>query len=795
LSRLAEALALSPADREALLRASGRLGPSSQDGTEPAPAAVSVPYGVPGYLTGLLGRGRDEAHVARLLRRPEMRLLTLLGPGGVGKTRLAVQIATQVGESFPDGVAFASLAPIRDPALVLATIAQAVGVGETGDAPLERSLILALRNRRMLLILDNCEHLLEAAPLVADVIGRCRGVQVLATSRARLRIQGEHVHQVRPLPVPEQLPSAEEALEWPSVALFVERAQAVRPDFDLTAEYLEPVVRICRRLDGLPLALELAAARVAALPPAALLERLEERMSLLTNGARDAPARHQTLQGTIAWSYDLLDPGEQRLFRWLSVFRGGWTIQTAEAVCAVPLAGDDGTSEQRSILDALFALIEHSLIQLTEEAPGEPRYIMLETIASFAAEQLLASGEAAEAREHHAQVFLRLAEEAEEFLVSPDRLPWLRRLDLELDNLRAALTWSASPEGEAELGLRITGSLSWYWYLRGHLHEGARWGERLLSISPGAGQAVTPGHARASFAMGGTGIMLGEAATARPFLERSLALSRAGVDAHRLVHTLSMLGLTLTSLGEYAAAVALYDESIALARQGGKRWMEGYVLTNKGAALVLLGQSELADALYRTSLAVFEELNDGWGRGIALRALAGLAVDKGDLPAARALYEQSLPHFRQTGDTRGLAQALLALGKTALRDGDPAYAQKIFAEAVVRWREVGISAGIVRCLAGLARVAAAQGALEQALRLYAAATTQAQRIGVVYSSTDQAEHDRTIADLRARVDDAEAVEAAWATGRSLTLDQAIVDALGTVGTYAPLVTHFIGLRG
>jgi predicted ATPase/transcriptional regulator with XRE-family HTH domain len=909
LSRLCEALALSATERAILLRAGGRLsdppsaaertlgipsdaGPgeavrsdnsgagsaraSAPDG--PAVAAVHAEpvdsrppvTGLPGYLTGLLGRERDAAAITRILRRGEVRLLTLVGPGGVGKTRLAVHVAAAAVHLFADGVAYAPLAPLRDPALVLATIAQAVGVGETGDATLSESLVLALHGRRMLLVLDNCEHVVEAAPAVAHVLGRCPGVRLLATSRTRLRVQGEQVFPVRPLPVPGDLAVAEEARTWSAVALFIERAQAVRPDFALTEDNLEAVVGICRRLDGLPLALELAAARVAVLPPAALLQRLDQRLPILTHGARDAPARHRTLQATIAWSYDLLSPAEQRLLRWLSVFRGGWSLDLAEAVY-----------DSETVLDDLASLVEHSLVQSADEATpltigpapdaavggaardassvlpasvvgkplepprstsaatepsadlsgaealrravdgpvpsmqpparrasvplvraqmsmaatarAEPRFVMLVTIGGYAFDQLLVSGDAGRAQQRHASAFLRLAEEAEPHLVSPNRLPWLRRLDVELDNLRAALTWSASAEGDPEIGLRLTGSLAWYFYLRGHLREGRSWAEQLLARAADA--PLTPGRARGLYANGGISLQQGDVATSRRVLTQCVELFRAHGDYERLGHALTMLGLASTSAGQPELALDLYDQTIVLARQSGDAWLEAHTLTNKGAAKALIGDSLAAHELYRASLAQFVSLNDDWGRGIALRALAGLAADQEDYAAAQPLYEQSVPFFRQTGDTRGLAQALLGLGKVALRGGGADYAQQIFAEGVGRWREVGISAGIVRCLVGLAGVAAARDEPQRAVRLFAASARHARTIGVAFAPIDEAERERTMADLRSEIDDT-AFATAWAAGEQMTLDQAIQDAPGeAVGTYPPLVTRFIGLKG
>jgi predicted ATPase/DNA-binding XRE family transcriptional regulator len=804
LTRLAEAMGLGQSDREALLRASGRL---SGDGSRlaavpPGQDASPPPSGLPSFLTRLRGREREQAALRRLLAQPDVRLLTLVGPGGVGKTRLAVQAAAACADLFPDGVAFAPLAPLRDPSLVLATIAQAVGIGETGDAPLADSLVLALHDRRFLLVLDNCEHLLEAAPAVARVLSRCRHLRVLATSRTRLRLQGEHVFAVDPLALPDTADNAADALRWPAVALFAERAQAARPTFELSDEHLPAVLGICRRLDGLPLALELAAARVSILPPAALLERLDQRLPALGTATRDAPARQRTLQSTIAWSYDLLTDEQRRLLRCLSVFSGGWTLDLAEAVSGESAApGHDRQGDradqhvqavEASVLDGLAALAEHSLIQPQDHASGEPRFTMLVTVGLFALEELERSGEAAVIRERHARAVLELAEAAERHLLGARRLTWLRRLDLDLDNVRAALAWSLSPDGDVELGQRLGGSLSWYWYHRGHLREGRDWQERLLAAD--TRPTPTPGRARAHFVIGGISLMQGDARTSRRYLEHAAALYETQRDAWRRAQALTLLGIALASLGDAQASLDRYRDSVELARGLDDRWLEAYALINEGAARVLLDELAQADALYRSSLALFETLADDWGRAIALRALAGLAVERGDAAGARVVYEQSVPLFRQTGDVRGLAQALLALGKTALREGDLAQARQALTESVVRWREVGISGGIVRCLSGLAEIEAASGEAPVAVRLFAATRRQAEAFGVRFAEVDQVEHNRALGALRGRVPE-EQFAADWQTGQAQLLDQVVAEAIGPADQFTPLVKRFIGLRG
>jgi predicted ATPase/DNA-binding XRE family transcriptional regulator len=760
LAQLADALGLDAAARQALTVASGYLTVGDRL-TESAFIAAARPapaqHSLPGYLTGLLGRQDDVKTVCDLLRRATVRALTLTGPGGVGKTRLAVQVAAELADLFPDGVAFVPLAPLRDAALIPAAIAQVLGVGETGDLPLFESLATALRTQRLLLVLDNYEHLLAGATLVADLLERCPSVKVLCTSRTRLRLRGEHAFPVQPLPVPAHglVADPDAAAAWPAVVLFVERAQAVQPGFALTLENLEAVVGICRRLDGLPLALELAAARVTVLLPSALLKRLEQHLPLLTGGPRDAPARHQALRDAIAWSYDLLSESEQRLFRRLSSFAGGWTLPLAQEVCA------DSAADVESVVPDLVALVEHSLVQPRVGNDGEPRFGLLETLREHALERLEASGEAAGVRRRHATAFLRIAEQAEPHLVNADRDPWLQLIDLELDNFRAVLAWSCMAEGDAELGLYTLGSMSWFWYLRGRLQEGRMWSERLLATERSISAAA---RARALYTLGGVALMMqGLAPLARASLEESAELFRAGGDDRRRAHALTLAGLAATSQRDLSGARGQYRQAIELAQGNGDTWLEGLTMASSGATAELAGDLAVAEEQYRASLALFEHVDDKWGRALALRELGGLASARADFGAAQVVFEQSVALFREAGDARGLAQALLGLGRATLQAGAAEDARGVFVEALERWRDLGLRVGIVRNIAGLAGVAASQGQLERAARLFGAASDAADE-GI-------------LATLRGRLGDAD-FEAAWAAGRSMTLEEAVADALG-----------------
>ncbi len=491
---LADALALDEAGRAELLAAARpqAMAPVLRDQERSHPPAV-----LPVPPTRLIGRETEVAAIAQLLAQDDVRLVTVTGPGGTGKTRLALEVAAGALGQYPDGVCFVDLSALTDPTLVVPTIAATLGVREVVGQPLLQTLSQVVRPKRMLLLLDNCEQVLAAAPDVAALLATSPRLAVLATSRASLRIRGEHEVPLLPLPVPaaDRLPPLEALAQVPAVALFVDLASASRPDFALTAENATAVAAICQRLDGLPLAIELAAARVKVLPPAALLARLEQRLPLLTGGGRDLPARQRTMRDAIAWSYDLLAPEEQALFRHLAVFAGGFTLAAAEAVAA-----PDGTLP---VLEGVVALVEQSLLRQMPGTDDEPRYQMLETVREFALEQLAASGDEAALREVHAAYFLALSEQARPHLAGAQQRTWLRRLEVEHPNLRAALeALDASREHETQL--RLAANLWHFWSIHAHFAEGRVHLERALV------HAVTPTTDRAEALLGAGGLAFGQ---------------------------------------------------------------------------------------------------------------------------------------------------------------------------------------------------------------------------------------------------------------------------------------------
>src|SRR6266702_2831716 len=434
------------------------------------PAPLPVPR------SPLIDREQELALGQDLLQREGVGLVTLTGPGGVGKTRLAIKVAADLASQFADGAAFISLAALKDPELVEPSVARALGVSEANGQALTERLLEYLRPRELLLLLDNTEQLLSAAPLATQALDAAPRLTLLVTSREPLRVRDERVVPVLPLALPdaEQLPDLETLAQVPAVALFVERVREVQPAFALTAANAQAIAEICRRLDGLPLALELAAARSNVLPPEALLARLEHRLPLLTRGARDVPQRQQTLRNTIAWSYDLLDESDKALFRRLAVFVGGFTLEAVQAVCVLDAAStmSSSASDKDAVLDQLAQLLDKSLVQSQQGSGGEPRFSMLETIHEYATEQLVASGEAITVQERHADYFLQLSEEADPQMFAPEREVWMERLDREEANLRAALAWSKADKSAVQTGLRLGGALAFYWFLRDYVREG-----------------------------------------------------------------------------------------------------------------------------------------------------------------------------------------------------------------------------------------------------------------------------------------------------------------------------------
>jgi predicted ATPase len=710
-------LELSEDERASLLAVVPKRGDVADNAPTLTEAAVPVPP------APLVGRERDLEEVSDFLRRRDMRLLTLTGTGGVGKTRLALEAARHAGEFVPDGVAFIALAPLNDAGLVIPTVARSLGLRETpGQTPRE-ALREHLRDRRMLLVLDNFEHVMQAAPAVADLLEFCPNLEMLVTSRAPLLVRGEQEYPVPPLKLPSSTlsPAPEEVAGSPSGRLFVERARAAFPAFELTRENAVAVAAICWRLAGLPLALELAAVRTRFLDPAALLGRLDQALS--AGWARDLPERQQTMSATLDWSYNLLSEGEQVLFRRLSVFSGGFSLEAAEAIGAI--------EEPDVVLGLLGALVEHSLISATPNGDGV-RYGMLEPVRQYAGEKLEQSDEAEGVRRRHARHFLAFAERAGSRIKGHSQVEWLDRLETENDNLRAAIGWSLEVE-DAQTAARFGWALGMYWVMRSRHGEGRMWMEQTLASADLPAKMRGRAHWALAVCIYGSG------------------------DDQRL------------------AAVA--EEGVALCRQANDRDGEANAMGIMGFAALMLGEFDGATRLLEEALQIFRELGDEWGSSHILTHLALVPLRRGDYPRAAGYAGEALTLSRRTGDRFAANIALNALAQAALMSGEHGRADHYFREALVIAHEMRDRIDAAYCIQGLAATAGARDEPRRAAQMLGSADALLETTGAsIRATADRGLHQRTASGARERLGEV-AWAAAWYEGQAMTFDEAVAYAL------------------
>jgi predicted ATPase/class 3 adenylate cyclase len=727
-----------------------------------------LPNNLPRQLTSFVGRERAMEEVKRLLR--QTRLLTLTGSGGCGKTRLALQVAADVLEPFPDGVWLVELAPLADPALVPQGVAQALGIPEQAGQTLPQTLTESLQARSLLLLLDNCEHLLAAcAQLSATLLRSCPQVAVLATSREPLGVAGELTYRVPSLssPDPNQTQTPRSLSQYEAVRLFNERAQFHRPDFAVTSQNAPALAQVCYHLDGIPLAIELAAARVRLLSVEDINDRLDNRFRLLTGGDRTALPRHQTLRAAIDWSYDLLNEQERRLLSRLSVFVGGWTLSAAEQICS------GGGIAHGEVLDLLTGLADKSLV-IAEQQADSARYRLLETVRQYAAEKLTQSGGAEQVRRRHRDWFLGLAEETEPQLFGPGQVRWMGRLEVEHDNLRSALAWCEADAEGAEAGLRLAGALSEFWSVRGYYREGREHLERVLGREDA--QARTAARAKALQGAGTLANGMDDWVSVRALFAESRSIREELGDRQGIARSLNNLGIVAMEQGEYDSAQAFFQESLRLHRDLGDRRGIATALGNLGSVARLQEAYTEARALYEQCLVIFKELEDLGSVAVRLTYLGIVAFGQEDYESARALHEESLNLYREIGNRNGVAWALENLGSVVSAQGDYAAARTLLEQSLSIRTELGHGLWAVGGLEELAAVLLAQGYAQNAVRLWGAVAALRESAGSPQPPSGRERYAHQVAQARSALD-AAVFAAAWEEGRAMPWKRAVAYAL------------------
>ena len=766
-------LAKDPKDRYASTRDLARDLIAVRDRLAESPARLSEPRpnNLPMQRTAFIGREREEVALRQLLSRADARLVTLTGPGGIGKTRLALQVAAEIAGEFPGGVCFVPLSAVEEHGLIATTIVQALGVREVANQSPQESLkeYLGGLNQPVMLLLDNFEHLIAAAPVIAQLLTIGPQLKILVTSQAPLHVYGEHEFPVPPLalPDPKSMPPLEALSRLPAVALFVERARAVKHEFVLTKENAPTVAAICARLDGLPLAIELAAARIKLLSPPSMLTRLESRLSLLTGGARDLPSRQQTLRGTVDWSYGLLNPEEQTLFRRLAVFTGGCTLEGVEAVCDTK--GDLGID----VLDGMTSMVDKSLTQHVEQADTETRFRMLSTIREYALERLTESPDEATTRRAHAAYYLVLAEEGAQDVAAHSE--WLDRFEMEHDNFRMALDYLIKT-GDAEWGLRLGAALFRFWETREYHTEGRDAIARLLALE---GSATRPKlRARLLFAAAVLSGEQGDYARAQQLFEESLDTCVELKDDRGVAVALNALAVNARDRGDFPLSALLFERCVAIWKDLGDSADLARALSNLASVMKLQGEYARASSLYDECLAMFRKAGDEAGVAWTLNYQGDVAREKANFPAAHSFCEQSLAAFRQLRDGWGIASALSDLACLSCDQGNNAESRRLYGESIKMFQELGHKRGIARVLEYLAANAAAQSNAVQSLHLAGTAAALRQRLGVPLAPAEAPRLEKALEFARRTLGNA-AGTTAWMEGWSMPFEQAVQEALNS----------------
>ena len=723
----------------------------------PAALVAKPRLDLPVPRTSLVGRQQQVEKAAALLVRRDVRLLSLTGTGGAGKTRLALAVAAAVKEEFTAGIQFVGLASISDPALVGSAIAKAMSIQKSGNRTIPQGIADELQDcGPFLLVLDNFEQVLPAATVVAEILESCPSLRVMVTSRSALRVYGEQEFPVTPL--------AQDS----AVELFVQRATAVRPNFAVTQENESAIREICARLDGLPLAIELAAARTRVLSPGTMLDRLQSRLQLLTGGALDLPERQQTLRNTIDWSHELLNEAEQKLFRRMSVFIGGCTMEAAEAVC------NTGRDLDIDLFEGLASLVEKNLLQNVDRQNAEPRFAMLETIREYGVERLAASGEESATRKAHAAYCLVLAEEGNPELDPAERAAWLARCDIEIDNFRSALDWLFAST-YLDWGLRLCMALFRFWDMREHLTEGRARLETILRL---AGDQYIKERARVLVFLGALTTAQGGFTAARHYLEQSLALYEKLGDQWGIGASLNALAVSARDSGEYASAHENFVRSLACWRALSDRLATARCLHNLANVLKVCGDFSGAQSALQEATSIFEELGDHSGAAWSINQQGDIAREKGDMAEARQLYQDALSRFRNAGDRWGSGRSLTDLGQICRVQGDYEAAQEVYREALKTFADLGHRRGLARALEGCACLALAKSDPRRALKLAGAAAHLRRVIGASLTQAEQQQLDEILGPAWKALQESHAKDA-WAEGLGMSVETAIQYSLET----------------